>query len=347
MSQISPPIRILLICVIALCGAYMLVLRPKSETLPPADTPAVATPASAPGKARALAQGAVNATNGQMAQEAGNAGAPSGTATASGSSATAAKAAPATAALPGLEPLAVKPEQLASLPPRAREAVQGRHVMALLFWHDSSSDDRAVRAALRKVDRWNGDVYVRAVHISRIGRWGAVTRGADVQQSPTVVVVDRNLKATAIVGYADTETIDQAVVDAMVNSGGLFTDAYLRAVDSLCGSYNDRLFDVADPTTAAQVQPYVNQVDAGYASFTTRFKSIATPRTWKGFRAGTVKDLAAYHALLADWSGFLGAHPSNARLVKSLVKFAPREAAIGKRFDRRVERRHLLSCASN
>src|SRR3954462_12321618 len=53
MSQISPPIRILLVAVIGLCAAYMLFLRPKAEdTAAPAATPAAATtpiPAKDPG----------------------------------------------------------------------------------------------------------------------------------------------------------------------------------------------------------------------------------------------------------------------------------------------------------
>src|SRR5215203_7208803 len=48
MSQISPPIRILLVAVIGLCAAYMLFLRPKpEEAAPVATTPAAATPVPA------------------------------------------------------------------------------------------------------------------------------------------------------------------------------------------------------------------------------------------------------------------------------------------------------------
>src|ERR671921_586231 len=43
MSQISPPIRILLVCAVAFMAAYMLFLRPKDN----AGTPAAATPAPA------------------------------------------------------------------------------------------------------------------------------------------------------------------------------------------------------------------------------------------------------------------------------------------------------------
>jgi hypothetical protein len=43
MSQISPPIRILLVCAVAFMAAWMLFLRPKSD----ADTPAASNPAPA------------------------------------------------------------------------------------------------------------------------------------------------------------------------------------------------------------------------------------------------------------------------------------------------------------
>ena len=46
MSQISPPIRILLVAVIGLCAAYFLFLRPKDEAVPAAP-PAASTPVPA------------------------------------------------------------------------------------------------------------------------------------------------------------------------------------------------------------------------------------------------------------------------------------------------------------
>ena len=48
MSQISPPIRILLAAVIGLCAVYMLFLKPKDETVPAAPAPAAATTRSPP-----------------------------------------------------------------------------------------------------------------------------------------------------------------------------------------------------------------------------------------------------------------------------------------------------------
>jgi hypothetical protein len=72
-SQISPPIRIVLVAAIAFIGAYMLFLRPKDEVTPPAEpAPNVQTDAPAvskPGKVVEAAQGAVAAANGQLEQQ--------------------------------------------------------------------------------------------------------------------------------------------------------------------------------------------------------------------------------------------------------------------------------------
>jgi hypothetical protein len=88
----------------------------------------------------------------------------------------------------------------------------------LLFWTPRAADDRAVRAELRGADRHEGDVVVHAAPMKRFARFQSVTRGARVEQSPTVVVVDRDRKAETLVGYVDRVSIDQAVTDALRNS---------------------------------------------------------------------------------------------------------------------------------
>ena len=62
MSQISPPIRILLVAVIGLIAVYMLFLRPKTEeAVPAAAAPAATTPVPAkdPGATTASGSGAI------------------------------------------------------------------------------------------------------------------------------------------------------------------------------------------------------------------------------------------------------------------------------------------------
>src|SRR4051812_15770871 len=85
MSQISPPIRILLVAVIGLCAAYFLFLRPKDEAVPAAAAPPAATtpvPAKDPGaktqsKPGAIVQKATADTQNRAARP-GRAAGPSG-----------------------------------------------------------------------------------------------------------------------------------------------------------------------------------------------------------------------------------------------------------------------------
>ena len=66
-SQISPPIRIVLILAVAVMGIYMFFLRPKPEEIPPV-TPA-GTSVSQPGQVRDAAEDAVDAANSQLQQQ--------------------------------------------------------------------------------------------------------------------------------------------------------------------------------------------------------------------------------------------------------------------------------------
>ena len=159
MSQISPPIRILLVLTVAVMGVYMLFLRPKPVEVPPS-TPS-GTSVSEPGKIRDAAQDAVDASNSQLAQQesvdgvdAGEAAAGTATAKQGGTAKAGAAATPA--------------QDLKGLPKPVRNAIRDDKVLVLLFWNEKSADDRAVRAALSKVDRWDGRVFVKAAPLTKI-----------------------------------------------------------------------------------------------------------------------------------------------------------------------------------
>jgi hypothetical protein len=224
MSQISPPIRILLVCTLAFLAAWMLFLRPKDE----AATPAAATPTapssrpvdaggpeagSLAGKAVEKANDATAAQDARAEELAGGAGEAAST-----PSVAAAKSAnePASATAPGK--LTKQAAAAGGLPLRVLRALGDRKVVVLLFWAPKAVEDKAVRKALGGIDRHKGKVLAHATHVRRIAAYGQITRGADVEQSPTVVVVDRNRKVETLVGYVDRVTINQAVTDALRNS---------------------------------------------------------------------------------------------------------------------------------
>ena len=338
MSQISPPIRILLVAVIGLMAAWMLVLKPKDEPAPAAPAPATAPGATGLGNAVDQAEGAASA------QEARDAKLQQATGEETGAGAAVEPAAKSAAAREAARVAAAK---TAGLPRPIQRAIADRKVLVLLFWNPKSVDDRAVKRAVGRADRWSGDVFVRAANVKSVSRYGKITRGAAVEQSPSVVVVDRNLKAETLVGYVDTRSVDQAVVDAFRNSGVLIKNAYLREVNEVCLQGGGVSRTVVTPDQPAQVTPYLNQQRRVVRRTSTRFAALKAPARFRAFKRATVADHAAYSALLADWVAYLGPKPSAARVGSSLGRFGPREARLSKRYDRRMDAKHVLSCGSN
>jgi hypothetical protein len=343
-SQISPPIRILLVLAVAVLGAYMLFLRPKPVETPPADpAPNVQTGAPAesePGKIAEAAQGAVEASNGQLKSQesvdgvdAGEAAAATGTTTESGTNGAKASAAATAVDTKGL------PKPIA-------KAIRHNKVLVLLFWNRKSADDKAVHAAIKNVDRWNGRVYVGSASIKQIAKYGRISRGVDVEQSPTVVVADPELRAETLVGYVDSKTIDQAVVDALRNTTGLFTDAYLRKVDRVCASFSSDLGAVPHRITTSP-SAYMTMV-GGFTTTVERlaadFAAVKAPAKWRSFRSATVADHTALIALYHQWGAALGKHPTRAQIHSVYNRFHPRESAILTKYDRRMNGERLFLC---
>jgi hypothetical protein len=234
------------------------------------------------------------------------------------------------------------------LPKPVAKAIRKQKTLVLLFWNGKSADDKAVHKALAKVDRWDGRVFVASAPIKQISKYGRIARGVDVEQSPTVVVADSKLRAETLVGYVDATTIDQAVVDAFRNTGGVFTDPYLKKVDTACTDYSSAIGSTprgvaASPRKRAQ---FDRRYTRALATFLTKFRAIKAPARWRGFKAGTVADHAALLSLYRDWDVYLGTNPTRARTLTAIDKFDGRENTLLKRLDRRVQHEHLGRCGA-
>jgi hypothetical protein len=209
-DQISLPYRVALVALVVVGGLWFAVLRPK-----PASEPASTKAPGVTGLANdvAKAKGAVNASN------AATAGTEAAAKTVGGEGTTAAPAANATATQPAAAAKAAKPakpgladDAVAGDPSKAVLAdVDAGKVAVVLFWNDKASDDRATRRALRDVDTHHGKVVTRAVPIGDVGKYEAITRGAQVLESPTVLVIGAGGKARAITGYTQAKEIDELV----------------------------------------------------------------------------------------------------------------------------------------
>jgi hypothetical protein len=342
-SQISPPIRILLVLAVAVLGVYMLFLRPKPEEVPPLEPATDSTSVSKPGKARDAAEDAVDAANGQLSQQESVDGVDAGEA-AAGSQSTTSKGGVTEPGGAG----ATAAEDLKGLPKDVRAAIRDDKVLVLLFWNQKSTDDRAVRKAVDEIGTRDGRVLVKVTPLKQISKYGRITRGASVEQSPTVVVADRNLRAETLVGYVDRTTVSQAVTDALRNTDGLFTDSYLRAVDKTCVQYGNRWHSVPFYYfgTPAQADRRMERLDTVWAGFATDFKAIDAPKKWRRFHKATVADIEAYGALIHKASVATGPKRT-ARANFTTIRGAEAEGkAIAKRADKRFAAEHLLRCGS-
>jgi hypothetical protein len=207
-DQLSLPFRVLLVAVVVVGGVWFAVLRPKSDSTSKSSTaPGVTGLTNDVNKAK----GAVDASNAATAKSEGAANAVGNDAT------TSTPAAGGTAAQPGAKSTAAPKSDLAGDaiagdPSKGvLSAVDKGKIAVVLFWNKKASDDRATRRALRDVDTHHGKVVTRAVPIGDVGKYEAITRGAQVLESPTVLVIGAGGKARAITGYTQAAEIDELV----------------------------------------------------------------------------------------------------------------------------------------
>jgi hypothetical protein len=347
-SQISPPIRIVLVAAIAFMGVYMLFMRPKDEVVPPAN-PAPNTqtsePAvSEPGKVAEAAQGAVDAANSQLKQQESVDGVDAGEA-ASGT-ATATETAPKTGEAAAVE----AGVDLNGIPKPIAKAIRKDKTLVLLFWNGKSADDKAVHKALAKVNRWDGRVFVGSASIKKISRYGRISRGVDVEQSPTVVIADNQLHAETLVGYVDAKTIDQAVIDAFRNTTGIYTDAYLKQVDKVCFQHSNAWAAMPNyyvGTSAKKADARMAQATKQFSAFVADFKAVDAPKKWRSFRSASVADLQTVDSAAKQFSATLTPSSSDAAVVAGINSFNAKARAADKRTAKRFDEQNLFRCGSD
>jgi hypothetical protein len=318
-SQISPPIRILLVLTVAVLGAYMMFLRPKAEEVPPVDSAGTTTTQPATVETEEPAAATAPATK----SEAGSA-----------------PSAAAPAAKPG--------EGLKGLPKPVRKAIRDNKTLVVLFSNGKSYDDKAVEKALTKINRWDGRVYVHTAPLRRISRYGRIARGVSVEQSPTVVVADRELRAETLVGYVDRGRIDQAVVDARRNSEGIYVDSYIEKADEVCFAHSNRwdstpFYYIGGPR---QGDRRLAELDTVYASFVADYKALDAPKQRASFHSAVVADMAAYQAVLHRASVAVTPKMNRVVFTETFNAAAKKSDAIDKRLSKRFKSANLPRCGS-
>lgn len=199
MDQVSRPLLVVLVAVVAAAGVWFVALRPGGSD-------GGTTPTAGLGRAVAGAHGAVGQSRrsaGQIDGVTPTTGAPATGAPTTGAPVT---PPPGTAPVPGAPVTSSDP---------LRRALAASKVAVVLFFNPRSSDDQAARRAVLNVDRRGGRVAAFAFPLRQLARYGYLTRGVPVLMSPTVLIVDRTHAAQVVTGLTDEKELNQRVTDAL------------------------------------------------------------------------------------------------------------------------------------
>ena len=348
--------RILLAGAVVFLAVWFTLLRPKSEEVP-ATVTATSTPTG-------------NVNSGQPAQsEAGKIVEKAKTAAtqaegaakaAAGETQDTTKTTPGTATTTSpdakADPVAaVTPEQLSKLPKDVAAAVTGHKVMVLAVladkgkhWRPMADDDRFVRNTLKHVNRYDGQVFVKQVPLAKIGAYAPIVNDLQVNQTPSVVVVDAKLKASVIPGYLDHVSINQAIADARADSiSPLITDSYLRSANQVCASSRTVLSRWSLPTVRGKKArtASIKRARADYADYAAAVKRLKAPAHWRGLDRAWVKYNAGQLTLFNKLVKAVRA--DDVTTLLSLVPAVDSTRKAERKLDGRFNDAGLTSCAIN
>lgn len=326
MSQISPPLRIVLVGAVLFMAAWFTMLKPGEETAPPATAPTdpaaqaaaaadgtnAGQPASAAGQAVQQAQQGA-ATAGQAAQQRAGEAPSAQTATAPG---TAAAAAPKDAKAAAAE----KAELVKSGLPAEVAAAMDDKVVALAFVNDDAADDRRVRGAMRKVYDHEDKVFVKTASIKDVSKYAPITRGANVDQSPTVLVIDRHRAVTPLVGYVDSVSINQAVIDALLVDGSPLAESkYLQKLEGLCAGATNRVEKLRDPKNFRQFKAFVADVTRISDNLAARVARVKAPKEYRSLHRDLTRLVRTDQRIVKKFNGWVRTGQFPVAAVTSLV----------------------------
>lgn len=310
-SQISMPMRILLIGAAVFLAAWFTVLKPggATEEIPPV-TAANTTPA--PGAA----------------------------------------ATPAPAQDTTVAATAIPAEVLAKLPKDVAKAIKARKTLVLGVFTDDATDyrpmaddDRYVRNALKKTNRYRGEVFAKNISVADLVDYAPLVNDLGVKQSPAVVVIDRDLKGTVLTGYVDRIAINQAIADARRESiDPYITDEYLRDINAVCARFALHETRFSFPTISGK-KAEIAAIKRG-AKLDRRWiaavERVDAPAKWKGLKAHYLRVLRRD---LAGINELLRLHTSGKALPRSTGELIDLKDA--RKLDRRFNDAGLTACAEH
>jgi len=236
MAQISRPFQIALLAVLALAvvGVLALRLHPTSSSSGSSSAVATAVPApsaAAPVKSKTSTRAAsktkavtphrvhhsahaVKAGAGAAASSKHVAGKPSiSKAVTKTASPTKTAVAPT---VHKVKPAKSSASALASLSGERRVEAQLAHgdsIALVLFWDPKGTEDISVHHAVQTVAKRPG-VGVDEAPASAVASFGTITRGIQIYETPTLLVINKKGQTTVLTGVQDAYTIEQAITEA-------------------------------------------------------------------------------------------------------------------------------------
>jgi hypothetical protein len=94
------------------------------------------------------------------------------------------------------------------------ELKQGK-IVAILFWNPKASVDQEVQRELRAVGHALGaKISVHEAQASQVGSFGSVTRAIQVNETPSILLVNKQGQTTTLTGLTDVFSIEQAIDEA-------------------------------------------------------------------------------------------------------------------------------------
>lgn len=115
----------------------------------------------------------------------------------------------------GAAPAADKGEQGGpGLPSPVAKALDAKKTVVILFWNKAGVDDRSVKKSVDRLPRRGGKIAVFTDKVASLSNYTRITAAASVNQTPSLVIVNRKGQAEVLNGYYDFQTLRQFVRDA-------------------------------------------------------------------------------------------------------------------------------------
>lgn len=125
------------------------------------------------------------------------------------------KSAPAKSPPATSPPATSAPAKPVSAQAQVEAQLKAGKTVLILFWNPHGAEDAAVHGELPAVEhRLGGRIAVHYAGASQVGEYGTVTRAVQVNQTPTLLIVNPRGQTTVLTGLTDAFAIEQAVREA-------------------------------------------------------------------------------------------------------------------------------------